>query len=153
MLDDKLVRYTVFYDKFKYFVCESSVFFDDVARYLILLAACNEHALWDLSFFFIHGETFPSGPEPPYCRGFAITLLYTSHSVGFLWTSDTPTQQTLPDNKQHSQQTDIHALGCFRTHYPNKREAADRRLRPRGHRDRLRSVLWGWKWPVQDREL
>jgi hypothetical protein len=45
MRDDKLVRYTVFYDNFKYFVRESSVLCDDVTRYLILLAAGNEHVL------------------------------------------------------------------------------------------------------------
>jgi len=42
-------------------------------------------------------------------------------------------QKLLPDNTQHSQQTDIHASGGIRTHNPNKRAAADPRLRPRGH--------------------
>jgi hypothetical protein len=41
------------------------------------------------------------------------------------------------DNIQHSQQTDIHAPGGIRTHNPSKRAAADPRLRPRGHWDRL----------------
>jgi len=40
-----------------------------------------------------------------------------------------PTQGPLNDNKQHSQQTDIHAPGGILTH---KREAADPRFRPRG---------------------
>jgi len=43
----------------------------------------------------------------------------------------------LPDNTQHSQQTDIHAPGGIRTHNLNRRAAADLRLRPRGHWDRL----------------
>ena len=46
-----------------------------------------------------------------------------------------PTQKHLPDNTQHSQQTDIHATGGIRTHNPSKRAAAEPRLRPRGHWD------------------
>ena len=45
-------------------------------------------------------------------------------------------QRPLPDNTQHSQQTNIHAPGGIRTHDLNKRAAADLRLRPRGHWDR-----------------
>ena len=45
-------------------------------------------------------------------------------------------QIPLPDNTQHSQQTDIHAPGGIRTHDLSKRAAADLRLRPRGHWDR-----------------
>ena len=44
-----------------------------------------------------------------------------------------PTQRTLPDNTQHSQQRDIHAPCRIRTHNPNKRAAADPRLRQHGH--------------------
>ena len=33
------------------------------------------------------------------------------HSVELLWTSDQPSQTTLPGNTQHLQQTDIHAPG------------------------------------------
>ena len=63
------------------------------------------------------------------------TMLHsdTPQSVGLLWTSDQP----LPHNTQHSQQTDIHATGGIRTHNPSKPAAADPRLRPRGHWDRL----------------
>ena len=46
-----------------------------------------------------------------------------------------PTQTPLLDNTQPSQQTHIHAPGGIRTRNPSKREAADPRLRPRGHRD------------------
>jgi len=38
-----------------------------------------------------------------------------------------------PHNTQHSQQTNIHAPGGFRTHNLSRRAAADQRLRPRGH--------------------
>ena len=44
-----------------------------------------------------------------------------------------PTQRPLPDNAQHSQETDIHAPGGIQTHNLTRRAAADPRLRPRGH--------------------
>ena len=47
-----------------------------------------------------------------------------------------PSQRPLPDNTQHSQQTNIHALGGIRTHTLGRRAAEDLRLRPRGHWDR-----------------
>jgi len=58
-------------------------------------------------------------------------------SVGLLWTSDQlVTETSLPDNTQHSQQTNIHAHGGIRTYDLSRRAAADLRLRPRGHWDR-----------------
>jgi hypothetical protein len=60
----------------------------------------------------------------------------TQHSVGLLWTRNQPIAETLPDNTQHSQATDIHAPGRIRTRKPNKQAAADLRLRLRGHRER-----------------
>jgi hypothetical protein len=36
-----------------------------------------------------------------------------------------PTQRPLPDDAQHSQETDIHAPGGIRTPNPSKRPAAD----------------------------
>jgi len=44
-----------------------------------------------------------------------------------------PSKRPLPDNTQHSQQTDIHATGGIRTHNPSMRTAIDPRLRTRGH--------------------
>jgi hypothetical protein len=61
----------------------------------------------------------------------------TSHSVGLLWTSDRPSQRPLPDNTQRTQETDIHAPGGIRTLNSSKQAAADPRLRPRRHWDRL----------------
>jgi hypothetical protein len=46
-----------------------------------------------------------------------------SHSVGI-----SPSNRTLPDNTQHSQETDIHAPGGIRTQNPSKRAVADPRL-------------------------
>jgi len=47
-----------------------------------------------------------------------------------------PSQRPLPDNTQHSQQTNIHAPGGIQTYNLSRRAAADLRLRPRGHGDR-----------------
>jgi len=47
-----------------------------------------------------------------------------------------PLQRPLPDNMQHSQETDIDAPGGIRTHTPSKQAATDRRLRPRAHQHR-----------------
>jgi hypothetical protein len=49
-----------------------------------------------------------------------------------------PSDRPPPDNTQHSQETDIHAPGGIRNRNSIKRAAADPRLRPRRHRDRLR---------------
>ena len=48
-----------------------------------------------------------------------------------------PSQRPLPDNTQHSQQTNIQALGGIRTHDRSRRATVDLRLRPRGRWDRL----------------
>ena len=47
-----------------------------------------------------------------------------------------PTQRPLPDNTQHSQETDIPAPEGIRTDNSSKLVAADRRLILRGHWDR-----------------
>jgi len=52
-----------------------------------------------------------------------------------------PSQRHLPDNIQHSHETDIHATGGIRTHITIKRGAADQRLRPRGHWEQLFNCL------------
>jgi hypothetical protein len=61
---------------------------------------------------------------------------HTPQSVGLLWTGDRPVAET-SDNTNTVQETNIHAPGGIRTHDPSKRSAADLRLRPRGHWDRL----------------
>ena len=43
-----------------------------------------------------------------------------------------PSQRPLPDNTQHSQQTDIHTPGGIGTHNISRRAAVDLRLRPWG---------------------
>ena len=51
-----------------------------------------------------------------------------------------PSQRSLPDITQHSQQTEIHAPGGIRTHNLSRRSAADLRLRPRDHCDRQNAL-------------
>jgi len=64
--------------------------------------------------------------------GFMITLMYTPHSVGLLWTSDQPdTETSLSDNTSFT--TDIPAPGAIRTHNPSQRVAADPHLRQCRH--------------------
>jgi hypothetical protein len=47
-----------------------------------------------------------------------------------------PSQRPLPDNTQHSQETDVYAPDKIRTRNPNNLAAAGLRLRPHGHWDR-----------------
>ena len=51
-----------------------------------------------------------------------------------------PPQRPLPDNTQHSQQTDMHTPSGIRTRNPYKRTAADPCLIPRGHWDQHYSL-------------
>ena len=46
-------------------------------------------------------------------------------------------QRPLPDNTQHSQQTNVHAPSGIRAHNLNRCGAVDLRFRPRGYWDRL----------------
>jgi hypothetical protein len=86
--------------------------------------------------------------QPPVGHSLLIIKASRSHSdtpqsVGLLWTSDQP-DTNLPDDTQHSQETDVHEPGGTQTHNTRNRAAADPGLRPRGHLDRL--------WPLYPRE-
>jgi hypothetical protein len=81
--------------------------------------------------FFYHYAAAPSGPGPAHFRGFMITLLDTTHSVVV-----STTHRRLPDNTQHSRETNIHDPGGIQTHNPSQRTAAHPRPRTRGHWDR-----------------
>jgi len=50
-------------------------------------------------------------------------------------------QRRLPDNTQHSKETDIHATGGIRTRNPSKHSSADPRFRPRGHWDPIIIII------------
>jgi hypothetical protein len=80
-----------------------------------------------------HGAKAPSWPESLQYRGFTITYHTRYDSSGRVIS---PTRRQ-PYNTQHSQERDIDASGGIRTRNPSKRAAADLRLRPHSHRDRL----------------
>jgi len=61
----------------------------------------------------------------------------TPHSIGLLWTSDRPRRRNLYLTICTILTVDKHAPGGIQTSNPSTRGAADPRLRPRGHRDRL----------------
>ena len=52
-----------------------------------------------------------------------------------------PSQRFVPDNTQHSQETDIHVPSGIRTPNPSKRVAADSRYRWRSHQDRVKNKI------------
>jgi hypothetical protein len=90
--------------------------------------------IWPAQFYF-HGSTALKG----------LGLLYEvprSHSHTHHHRYDSSgrvigqSQRPLPDNTQHSQETDIHAHGRIRTRNPSKRTVADRCLILRGRWER-----------------
>jgi len=82
----------------------------------------NSCDCWDTeTVFFIALQPLGSSR----CRVCTITLRHTA--LG------SPTQRTLPDNTQHSEEADIHANGRIRIRNSSKRAAADPSLTPRGH--------------------
>jgi hypothetical protein len=59
-------------------------------------------------FFLYHGASAPSGPEPSQCSSFKITLTHDTRwnfSGRVIGSSQSP----LPDNTQHSQETDSYS--------------------------------------------
>jgi len=69
-------------------------------------------------------------------RGFEIT---PGHTTLCRTPGSRPDAETFAS--QHSQETDIHAPGGIRTYNPNRRAAADPRLRPHGHWDRPQDAV------------
>ena len=55
------------------------------------------------------------------------------HGVDILWTSDRFDSREFYRKTQHSQETDIQALGGIQTRNSSKLAAADLRFRPHGH--------------------
>jgi hypothetical protein len=72
---------------------------------------------------FYHGTTVPSGPGPPHYRGFTTKLRHTT--VGWKLLEEWSADAEIPDNTQHSKQTDINAPGGIQTRNPSKRAALD----------------------------
>jgi len=81
--------------------------------------------------------------QPPVGLAYLIHEVSRSHTTTHhtRWDSSgrmiISSQTPLPDNTQHSQQTAIHAPGGIRTYNLSRQAAADLRLRPRSHWDRL----------------
>ena len=86
-----------------------------------------------LSFVRFWRNSTPPSPSWARASSFRIFLIHTQRRTPGVISSS---QRPLPDNTQHSQQTDINALGVVRNHNLSGRAAADLRLRPRGHWDR-----------------
>ena len=91
--------------------------------------------------------TFFLARQPPVGHGLLIHEVSRSHTTRHHSRCDSSgrvissSQRPLPDNTQHSQQTDIRATGGIRTHNLSKRAVADLLLRPRGHWNRLTPTL------------
>jgi hypothetical protein len=85
--------------------------------------------------FFSNGSTALVGLDLPIVKA-SRSHSDTPHSVEPPGREIGPSPKPLPDNTQHSQQTDIHAPCGIRTHNPSKRATAYPRLRPRAHWDR-----------------
>jgi hypothetical protein len=67
-------------------------------------------------YFIIFCGSAPQRGLWPRPRGFLITHNDVPQSVGPLWTSDQLVAETLSDNIQHIQQTNVHTPGGIRTH-------------------------------------
>ena len=71
----------------------------------------------------------------------ASSMWFLDHTQTYYTRQDSPervtgeSQRPIPDNTQHSQETDIHAHSWIRTRNPSNRTTTGLRLRPRGHRD------------------
>ena len=96
-----------------------------------LLMACRRYIQWYISYFLCSFTI--DWNLAPHRWGFYITHNDAPQSVGLLWTVVSSSQRPLPDNTQHSQQTEIHAPGGIRNHDLSRRAAAELSLRPRDH--------------------
>ena len=101
----------------------------------------NSDVHWRLNLYyepeFVY--CFLLAPQPPVGQGLLIHEVSRSHTMTHHTRQDSSgrvissTQRPLPNNKQHSRQTDIYAPGGILTHILSRRAATDLRLRPRGH--------------------
>jgi hypothetical protein len=89
-------------------------------------------------------HSFPCSPQLEHRAPFGASVItHTRHMVGLLWTSDQPVAETFTYTGQHNiytLETNIHARSGTRPRDPSNQVAADLRLRPRGHWDRLKKV-------------
>jgi hypothetical protein len=87
-------------------------------------------------FFSFYGAKARSMSGPPYYRGLTVSLRHAT-LLGLLWSGDLPHAETTTyHTAQNSKEIGIRAPGGIRTRSPRNRVATDRRLIPRGHRNR-----------------
>ena len=120
---------------------------------------CRQSLPADSKFFF-YGAAPQRGPWPPHSRwGFLITHNDALQSVGLLWTSDQPVARPLPDNTQHSQQTNFHAFYIYCPVHRNilwnnqqMRQCAVKFIsllvRARLHCEEITETIWDRLWIV-----
>ena len=103
-----------------------------------LLMACRRYIQWYISYFKFNHKwlMFVSW----YMRFLYHTQRQTTVSRIPLDEWSACSQRPLPDNTQHSKQTNIHAAGGIQTLDLRRRATTDLRLRPRGHWDRHSNV-------------
>jgi len=99
---------------------------------------------YGISFFL---ATAPIGSWPPHSRGFYITHNDASQAVGPLWTSDQPVAET-STWQNTTITTDKYPCPWWDSNPQNlsRREAADLRLRPRGHWNRPYGIWLALRW-------
>jgi len=103
----------------------------------------------------ISSSIFLLARQPPVGQSLLIHEISRSHTTTHHSRYDSSgrmissSQRPLPDNKQHSQQTDIHASGAIRTHSLSRRAAADLNPRPRGQWDRQSRQVQNCKIKLQ----
>jgi hypothetical protein len=89
---------------------------------------------------------WPPVPTHCRCRGLLLHLITVidTHTLGRTTLDEGSARRRglCLHNTQHSQERNIHAPSGIRTRNSSKRAAADLRLRPRGHWDRLLSYLF-----------
>jgi hypothetical protein len=80
--------------------------------------------------------------------GFSLLILEVSRSHTMTQHSRQDSSGRVPDNTQHSPQTNIHAPGGIRNRNPSRQTAAEPRLIPLGHWYRLDTTITVKKVPM-----
>jgi hypothetical protein len=86
-------------------------------------------------YYFFNGATAPTGPGPPYYRGFAWHS-DTPYLVGLLYGRHRPVAESSTWQYITFTREDFHAPGGIWTRSSSKGAAGDLNLRPRSNRDR-----------------
>ena len=137
------------------YICDTSMTdykSQDTKKYSLYFYTYNKMLSWEVmylsclqSYFSsaIFIRVFSVALRPNAGHGLLILEVSRSHTTTYHVRYDSSgrvissSQRPLPDNTQYSQHTNIHAPGGIRTHDLGRGAAANLRLRPRGHWDRL----------------